>query len=160
MGEKKKVRWVYCGKRVHHNGDKKELFSAYVEFVDHLMLVNGEVAGLKYYGASMGSSKRGSDVVGGIYEGEVSTDENGREVAHNVGRWEYKGTYPNLDLRTSLRALSDAAVAIHDAWKRKKEDAADDPILSALEPIRKAYKATNTVGKRALMAKVMEYLSR
>lgn len=109
------------------------------------------------YSAPLGSGKRSFDVIGGIYEGELDV-----ETGTAYGRWSYKGLDQAIseETRAEWRAKEEADLAVLARKKREKKDRQDDPLQKILEPVRKAYRETNTVGRRAILAKVLEYITR
>jgi hypothetical protein len=107
-----------------------------------------------WFAKPLGAGKRGSDVVGGLYEGKISIDGNGHTSAH--GRWTFKGVISDKDLRVQLKALDDGQEGDYRAHRDMKRAKSDDPVYEALEPIREAYKQANTAGRRAIIAKVLQ----
>lgn len=165
MGDigKKKVKWLYVGQRISDDGTKKEIRFAYREYVEGEKLVlgaRGDLDNSMYFGKALGARGKRGDIVGGIYEGEIETHEDGSLTAFGVGGWFYQGRIKDAALRASLKATEDVARGEFEAWKGKKEDASKDPLLEYLKPVREAYHRTNTAGKRALIAKVLEYIGR
>ena len=79
-----------------------------------------------------------------------------------MGGWEYQGLDGAVsdEQRTKWSTRQTAEEGKLAALKREQDDRKADPMFDALAPIRAAYKKTNVLGKRAILAKVLEYIQR
>lgn len=112
------------------------------------------------YSAPLGSSKRSCDIVGGIYEGRIKTEDDGAQYALKTGTWKYSGYIDDEELRAEWRAQDLAAQSDLAVHRKVKEDRSNDPMYEALKPIQRAMRKTNATGRRAIMASVLEYITR
>lgn len=145
---KEKARFVYVGQRFWYTEGK----------CHHTYIREGETNPEKVSALSvpLGSRKSGSDVIGGIYEGEISTSETGM-VFHGVSAWKYQGTIQDEAKRIQWRAEHEAAR--HSLRASKEERSAkDEDLFACLDPIVRAYARTNTDGRRYLLARVIQYI--
>jgi len=148
----KTARFICVGRSFYRKGEKGSLHHGYV--YDGKLDPKLPRAGALWFSNPLGTGKRGSDVVGGIYEGKVTIDGDGHTFVH--GRMTFKGTISNKDLRVQLKALDDGQEGDYRAFMDTKRAKADDPMYEALEPIRLAYRQANTAGRRAIIAKVLQ----
>lgn len=145
---KEVVRWVCIGRRFGIT-PKKELVHVYID----------EKNKEKVFTKPLSSDKH-KDIVGGLYEGMVQHHDDERLTA--IGDWKWCGEAWREDKEesTQWRAEDEAALAEKRYHDKKKRAAADNPVYRALEPIKAAYNKTNTVGRRVIIAQVIEFITR
>lgn len=145
---KETVRFVYIGQRFWYTEGK----------CHHTYIREGETnpENVSALGVPLGSRKSGLDVIGGIYQGEISQRETGM-VFHGVSAWKYQGTIQDEALRTQWRAEHEAARHSLKLVK-EKQSAKDEDLFACLDPIVRAYSRTNTDGRRYLLARVIQYI--
>lgn len=111
------------------------------------------------FGSPLGpASTRSCDVIGGIYEGEVTRDDEGGCTAH--GNWAFRGQEDTREQLAEWKAADIDAQATMEECHAEQKSKATNPILESLEPLSKAYRKASTVGKRRLIAEVLEYITR
>ncbi len=149
MTEKKIEKWKFIGRKVQNTGSKCVFGHQYVD-------PGGEVMS---FTAPLGpAGKRSHDVIGGVYEGNVSRDDDGGCNAY--GNWRYQGQEDTSEQLAEWRAKDINAEAVMEDHNREKRDKATNHILELLEPVRKAYWTSSTVGRRRLLAEIIEFVTR
>lgn len=93
-------------------------------------------------------------ITGFVYTVEASTGSIRPGTMKLVGEW---GKLSDVD---EWRALTIAARATLDDTKRLSKAKDDEGILKSLDPVRAAYRKTNSTGKIALELAVLRYLRR
>ncbi len=148
MGEEREetVRWAYTGRR-YGLTDGGGIIHVYLD--EH-----GED---KIFTKPLGGGK-GSDILGGLYEGVIAYREDGHTVA--MGKWKWCGQYADEQLLVEWRASEEAALAEKKYEDKRKKAQKSNPLYDSLGPIKAAYRRTNAAGKRAILAQVIEFISR
>ena len=141
--------FVYLGR---HLSGKNKVFHAYARHP-----FSGMLKDRLLYSRPIGTGKRGSDTVGGLYIGPYDAEEG---TAYNAGGWRYEGMIDDDEERAKLftqdRLTGHEIKALAERKKAKKAN----PLFEALDPIREAYATCyNATARRKLMAEVMEYIA-
>lgn len=161
MGDenKKTVRFVFIGRIFNRKGETAKLNHLYVP-LDKIGTVDEMTEPSLWFSRPLGSGKRSVDVIGGIYEGEITTNLTGGMTAHNTGRWQFIEIGPGLDQETivQLKTQDGAQEAEYHAFQATKKAKKDDPMYEALAPIREAYRRSSIAGRRAILAKVLAHI--
>lgn len=86
----------------------------------------------------------------------VSEDE---ATVYGTGEWIVNAR--DLEQIKNWRAEDVAAEAMRSRDSKEKKAKKDfDPLFEALDPVREAYRKTNSVGKQAIIAALIEYITR
>lgn len=91
---------------------------------------------------------------------EVKFNEAGNAVAKGPNAPVYEGLYPDENLRAQWKLAHDTAETYLRKVARQRKDAEDNALTNLLEPIRELYHNTNYQERKALLAVVMEYITR
>ena len=142
---------AYCGRRWDNTGK----LTHYYQRAEHLSsFVSGPMIGLSGRVGHHKGSKQGTDVIGAIYAVDEGADEQFFGGAFITDRKVAD------ELASQWHALDVAAVGIHRNKVANKKAAKNAAYLEALLPIRGAMQKTNAAGRRAILADVLEYLTR
>ena len=119
-----------------------------------------------HYDRPLGSSKRGADIVGGVFEGYW--DKEG--TTYRCGSWLYQGkvtgdefkfALPVDDLVLSLVAADRLEQIRLEAARRTARDKRTNEVFEALEPVRVAYEGCRNRRARAIFVnELVDYLNR
>ncbi len=115
--------------------------------------------GIRLYSTPLGSKPRSSDIVGGIYKGEVDDVS-----AYGPGTWAYQGMHPVkkdvIEWEAADKIVEAEYRDLREKKKAKRQKKMNPAMYKALEPIRKAYRgSTSKSGRRAIIAEILEYIS-
>ncbi len=149
MSKKTTEKWTCIGRTVRKAKNKYVYRHQYLDETGESMLFGSPLGG---------ASKRSCDVIGGIYEGEVT--RNGDDDCSAHGTWRYQGQEASQEQLMAWKAADINAQASMEEYNAEMKDKATNPILEVLEPLKKAYWRSSTVGKRRLIAEVIEYMTR
>lgn len=150
MSEKKtKERWTFIGRRVRPSKSVYKLRHMYEDASGEAMFFSGPLGR---------ASKRSHDVIGGVYEGDVTRKADGACTAH--GTWEYQGQEAPEEKLIAWRAADLDAQTMMEEINKEKRDKSVNPLLEPLAPLRKAYFKSSSVGRRRLIAEILEYVTR
>lgn len=139
--KKKTVIWIYAGQRVTVDGKTSDLYYSKSNTTKPLLF-----------------GTQGKKVIGGLYQGEVSTD---KQIAYDLPTWKYLGeSNTEEDTVTTWAALTVAAKERVKYLKMHRKALKHDPIYECLTPLIDAYKNTNSVGKQAIISKVLYSITR
>ena len=153
MSEKKTMELVYLYAVCSTDG-KGKLHHAYCP-VDKI----GEKDEVCYWSKPLGASRRSSDIIGGIYEGEVTVKEDGGWSAV-TGAFKCTGRIDDEDQIVEWKAKDTGERGELRRYKQIESMKKDNKMYEALKPIRAAMYKTNSAGRRAILADVIEYLTR
>lgn len=143
MEERKKSKFIFTGRRIAQDG------ILYHEY--KILTEDPTEASLASFSIPLGTSKRGRDVIGGVYTGEY-------DGSRAYGRWVFERKIEGDEV-VNWEAKDLEAEAVRKANKAKDESS-ELSMYSALRPIREAYRKTNTLGRRAILSAVIEYICR
>jgi len=103
-------------------------------------------------------SKRGKDVIGGMYAGEMCEKKS---TAFGVGGWEFLGRSMDEDAVTRWHTADVGALGEMDKERKLKKAQRQNPMYERLQPIRDAYwQAPTSVGRRAILTEVLEFITK
>jgi len=145
MGDTKHIeRWIYTGRHILKGSklgygyvDEKNLDKVYY-----------------FFKPIWGKGRNG--VIGGIYEGEVMDTDSLRV---SIG-WKFIDKHGDTNWVAEREARSLAEEATHRSDREVKTARVDKETFKRLDPIRKVYQAANSAGRQAILAEVLEYLTR
>lgn len=106
---------------------------------------------------SVASGKRGHDIIGGVYEGEIIREGDGCQF---LGQWKYLHRIEDLDQIATWTLEEKEHVGEYNAKRRVQKDKAIDAFQELLKPVQRAYYEASTIAKRALLAELIEFITR
>lgn len=103
----------------------------------------------------------GKDIIGEVYEGMIIHKPDGGMAAAPNWKWIPDRRDSDGDkLVTQWQAEDEAAIANKRHEGRKKRAKEANSMYAVLDPIQTAYRKTNAVGRRAILAQVIEFIVR
>lgn len=149
MGVKILEEWVYAGERVSSDNKLCQMWIP-LPFVG-----NQEQQNYRMFGKDLTKWP----IIGGIYELKVEHNEDGKVSVSLEPQW--TGRRITNDHAERFRADELENESEYRRVKEAKEAHKEDPLLKHLDPIREQYRKTfNPQYKRALLAAILEYLTR
>ena len=107
----------------------------------------------------LGSGKRSSDVLGGIYKGNITRDKSGNlHSAYNVGSWSYMGRVDKR-MRSKLSIQNQTEKATLDTRKAIEAARKENAFKEILDPIKQAYRGMNWSKRQALLAYIIREIT-
>ncbi len=156
MSDKSKAKpevWIYCHRYCNQHG---ELWFMYVK-ADELEDIRTKAV---YYGKPLCSKKKNSPpLIGGLYEVMVDRSTDACTV---TGTAKYVGPADvTKEKRLEWSTRDEGEHRTHQELKalKKAKKESDSLMWEALDPIKLAYWKSNVIGKRAILAKLIEYVS-
>jgi hypothetical protein len=109
------------------------------------------------FATSLASGKRGKDIIGGVYEGEMIRDGESCEL---FGKWKYLHRIDESEQILTWTLEEKEHVGEYNAERREQKDKAIDAFQELLKPVQRAYYEASIIAKRALLAELIEFITR